>query len=265
MIKTVYKDQIPLTYYDSGAGDALVFIHGYLESQEVWGTFTDDFEKQYRVIRVNLPGHGGSGLFGPVSGMEVMAEAVIFILQSEGIEKAVIFGHSMGGYTALAALQNHPGIFRAISLFHSHTRSDSPEVMKKREREIRIIEKGQKRLLVNQNIPNMYATDNLEKFGEAVCRSKEIAHKLNEDGVIAAVRGLKARPDRSEVLKKSGIPCLNIIGKKDNYIDFENVALKTELPDNSMRLILEESGHMGFIEEAEKARDGIYQFLKSIG
>ena len=236
-----------MTYYVSGEGETLVFLHGYLESQEIWDNFTGSFEKKYRVIRIDLPGHGGSGLLHPVSGMELMAESVKLILYSEGIEKAVIFGHSMGGYAALAALEYYPDIFRAVCLFHSHTKADSPEVVKKREREIRIIKKGQKRLLVNQNIPNMYATDNLEKFANAVIRSKEIAHKLKEEGVIAAVEGLKARSDRSRVLKTSGLPCLNIIGKKYNYIDFENVSLKTELPENSMRLVLEESGHMGFI------------------
>jgi pimeloyl-ACP methyl ester carboxylesterase len=265
MLKTVYKDGVPLGYYDSGSGDTLVFLHGHLESQEIWESFTSSFEKDYRILRIDLPGHGGSGIFGSISGMEVMAEAVRFILECESIQKAHIFGHSMGGYTALAALELFPGIFKSICLFHSHPRPDSQEVAKKREREIKIMEKGQKRLLVNQNIPNMYATDNLEKFQDAVNRSKEIAHKLDERGVIAAVAGMKVRPDRSEILKNANIPCKNIIGKKDNYIDFEMVSLKTELPARSMKLILEESGHMGFIEEPYKARKGIYQFLNSIG
>lgn len=265
MINSFFKHDVPVMYDDSGKGDALVFLHGHLESLEIWGSFTRELESAYRIIRIDLPGHGGTGTFGPVSGMEIMAETVVDVLERAGINKAVIIGHSMGGYSALAALEYYPEIFRAICLFHSHTLPDKPEVAINREREIKIIKRGQKRLLVNQNIPNMYATDNLEKFHDSVQFSKRIAHELTDDGVIAAIRGLKARPDRSLILKNASVPCLNIIGKKDNYIPFGDVSLRTELPAGSMQLILEDSGHMGFIEEAHKAREGIIQFLNSIG
>jgi len=181
------------------------------------------------------------------------------------VQKAAIIGHSMGGYAALAALELYPDIFKAILLFHSHTLADSPEIVKKREREISIIEKGHKHLLVSQNIPNMYAADNLDKFQSTVNYSMDIAHSLSEVGVIAAIRGLKSRPDRSRVLEEADIPCLNIIGRKDNYIDFEEVSMKTSLPAGSSKLVMEKSGHMGFVEEPENAREGIIQFLNKIG
>jgi pimeloyl-ACP methyl ester carboxylesterase len=265
MINTIYIGETPVRYEDAGEGDVLVFLHGHLESMEIWGDFTRFFEKNYRVIRFDLPGHGGSGLFGSASGMEVMALAVKRVLENLNVGKAVFFGHSMGGYSALAALEFYPDVFSGIVLFHSHPLPDSLEVAKKRDREIQIINKGQKGLLVNLNIPNMYALDNTEKFQDEVQRSITIAHGLSDEGVIAAIRGLKARPDRSDVLKNAGVPCLNIIGKKDNYIDFEDVSMRTELPEGSMRWVLENSGHMGFIEEPEKAQEGIIQFLNSIG
>ncbi len=265
MIYSIKKNDIPIRYDDAGKGEPLVFLHGHLESLDIWVCFTKFFESKYRIICIDLPGHGGTGIFGPVSGMDVMAGVVKKVLVHLGIEKAVIFGHSMGGYSALAALELYPEIFKAISLFHSHTHADSYEVGKKRNREIKIIEKGLKRLLVIQNIPNMYATDNLEKFQDAVRFSKQIAHGLSDEGVIAAIRGLKSRPDRSSILEQAKVPCLNIIGRKDNYIPFEEVSLTTILPIGSSRLILENSGHMGFIEEPEEARKGIFQFLNKIG
>jgi pimeloyl-ACP methyl ester carboxylesterase len=265
MVKKIFFEDVPLSFDISGQGDCIVFLHGHLESKEIWGSFTKEFESNYRIICIDLPGHGGSGIFGPVTGMEAMAEAVKAVLDAEGIKRAVIAGHSMGGYTALAALEHYPEIFKAIILFHSHPRADSPEVVKKREREIKIIKKGQKRLLVNQNIPKMYADDNLEKFRDSIRFSKDLAHRLDDEGVIAAIGGMKVRPDRSSILKNAKVPCLNLIGRKDNYIDFEEVSLKTELPAGSMKRVLEESGHMGFIEEPEKSAAGIYQFLNSIG
>lgn len=265
MLTTILKDNTPIRFRASGKGEALVFLHGHLENLEIWDTFVKLFDNKNRTICIDLPGHGGTGLFSSVSKMELMAETVKYVLDYLDIPKAVIFGHSMGGYTALAALEKYPEMFKAISLFHSHTLPDSEEVAQKRDREISVIEKGLKRLLVNQNIPNMYATDRLEELEGAVDMSKHIAHSLSDEGVIAAIKGLKSRPDRSEILENARVPCLNIIGKKDNYIPFEEVSMKTVLPDGSERLILEQSGHMGFIEEAQVAYEGITQFLNNIG
>jgi len=265
MIQSIKIKGVPVRFDDSGSGGVLVFLHGYLESVEIWEAFTRPFEADYRIIRIDLPGHGETGIFGPVSGMETMAEAVKGVLDYLQIDKAFIIGHSMGGYTALAALEYYPELFKAICLFHSHTRADSDEVRVKREREAGLVGKGLLRLLVSQNIPNMYATRNLDQFKDAVEFSMKIARGLSEEGVIAAIHGLKERPDRSVILAEAKVPCLNIIGMLDNYIPFEDVSMKTALPPGSSRLILEESGHMGFIEEPEKCRDGIIQFLNNIG
>lgn len=265
MIKSIKIKGVPVRFDDSGSGEVLVFLHGYLESIEIWEAFTRPLETDYRIIRIDLPGHGETGIFGPVSGMETMAEAVKGVLDHLQIGRAFIAGHSMGGYTALAALEYFPEIFKAICLFHSHTLADSDEVRAKREREAGLVGKGLLRLLVSQNIPNMYATRNLDQHKDAVEFSMKIARGLSEEGVIAAIHGLKERPDRSGILSGAKVPCLNIIGMLDNYIPFEDVSMKTVLPPGSSRLILEGSGHMGFIEEPEKCRNGIIQFLNNIG
>jgi pimeloyl-ACP methyl ester carboxylesterase len=66
------------------------------------------------------------------------------------------------------------------------------------------------------------------------------------------------------VLMESVVPVLIIAGRKDNYISYGvyeqhfNLAPKTDV------LILENSGHMGFIEEKEKSLEGIKKFLTKV-
>jgi pimeloyl-ACP methyl ester carboxylesterase len=75
---------------------------------------------------------------------------------------------------------------------------------------------------------------------------------------------MKARTDRTRVLVESNLPVMIVAGKKDNYIPFSlyeqhfNLAKQTEI------LILENSGHMGFIEEKEKSLEGIRKYLEKI-
>ena len=52
-----------------------------------------------------------------------------------------------------------------------------------------------------------------------------------------------------------------IAGIKDNYIDFNTIITRINLPKNSELCVLKDSGHMGFIEEKEKALKIISQFI----
>ena len=264
MIKLLEFENTSIRFSDVGRGDVLVFLHGYLLSLEVWQDFVQEFVSDYRVICIDLPGHGESGLPAEVSTMEVMGDAVDAVLEHLNISKAVFFGHSMGGYAALALLEKNPDRFSAIVLFHSHTLADGEEVKDKRDREIKLIDKGHRSLLVSQSIPNMFASDHLANNMEALELCKQIARRMDDQSVKAAIMGLRARHDRSLMLAEACCPCLNIIGKKDNFISFEDVSMKTLLPQGSERLIAENAGHMGFFEEPELIREGIYLFLNKI-
>ena len=251
-------------YCELGKGPALVFLHGYLESLTIWSSFIKTLPAGFRIVSIDLPGHGQSGVPGPVSTMDEMARSVVRVMDHLEIQKGFVVGHSMGGYTALAMLDHHPDRLSGLSLFHSHTLADSAAVIEKRNREIRIVEQGHSNLLVQQNIPNMFAEDTLILFKKELHFTQRIARQTTDAGIISAIRGLMARPDRSAVLASAPVPCLQIIGKKDKYISFEEVSMQTLLPAGSERLILEHSGHMGFFEEKQTAAAGILKFLTTI-
>ena len=84
MISTVeYKDTF-IRYTDEGYGDPVVFLHGYLESLEIWDGFAGELSADYRVICVDLPGHGRSGMFSTVDTMAIMADSVKHVLEFLG-------------------------------------------------------------------------------------------------------------------------------------------------------------------------------------
>jgi pimeloyl-ACP methyl ester carboxylesterase len=53
-----------LYYSDTGEGSPVVLLHGYLESSEVWNAFAEKLSRRYRIISIDLPGHGHSTIFG---------------------------------------------------------------------------------------------------------------------------------------------------------------------------------------------------------
>jgi pimeloyl-ACP methyl ester carboxylesterase len=93
---------------ERGQGSPLVLLHGIMLSSALWVHQLRDLADHHRVIAIDLRGHGqslpGSGGFG----VELLASDVRAVLETLGIEHAVVVGHSMGGMVALQLAVNLP-------------------------------------------------------------------------------------------------------------------------------------------------------------
>ncbi|HOF20255.1 MAG TPA: alpha/beta hydrolase [Bacteroidales bacterium] len=254
-----------ISYYDEGEGDAIVLVHGYLETSEVYRSFARKLSERFRVISVDLPGHGGSDSYGDTHTMEFMA-AVINDLAGNTVDgKIFLTGHSMGGYVTLAFADLFPEKLSGYCLFHSHPFPDTPEVIKKRKMEIRLINAGKWNTFFADNIKRMYAAGSLEKFSSELERSREIASTIPDKAVISVLNGMMARPSRLSVMEGGKVPLLWILGAGDNYIDYRQIQTRVKLPPNAEVFVLENSGHMGFIEEEAEALKKLSEFVTGTG
>jgi pimeloyl-ACP methyl ester carboxylesterase len=252
MLKTTKFQNAKLRYFDKGSGSAIVLLHGYLESLETWNPIIVELSTKHRVISIDIPGHGESGIVAAYHTMDNMAEAVITVLDELEIDRAFVVGHSMGGYIAMALASNYSERLTGFSLLHSTPFADSDEKKANRDREIELVRNGKKELIVNTNIPKAFANDNLKLFSDQVERAKTIGRLSPVEGIIALLNGMKERPDRSFILQHSKLPFIWFLGKKDNYIVYSAIEEQFGLlPVNGKIVALENSGHMGFLEEAE--------------
>jgi pimeloyl-ACP methyl ester carboxylesterase len=254
--------QAQLHAVSEGEGIPLVLLHGYLESLHIWDDFAALMQHHFRVIRMDLPGHGDSGIVAGFHSMETMAESVIAVMDALAIDTFFLAGHSMGGYVTLAVAETHIKRLRGFCLFHSTPFSDTEEKKANRDREIELVRQGKKDLIINVNIPKGFANDNMEKFEVEVEKAKSIARQTPDAGIISALEGMKQRRDRTAVMNESTVPLLWILGKKDNYINFQ--AAKDQIPLNKMGklLLLKNSGHMGFIEEKNFCAKHLISFIR---
>jgi len=251
-------------YTDSGQGNVIVLLHGYLESASIWKDFADKLSSGFRIISIDLPGHGQSGVCSEIHTMEFMASAIKELLDNAGISKIFLIGHSMGGYVTLAFLELFPEYLSGYCLFHSHPLADSPETVEKRINDISVVLAGKKDLLIYDSIRRMYADSNLEKLDSAIQLSNRIASTIPANGITAVLSGMMARPSRTAIVEEGRVSFLWILGALDNYINCEIIQQKVKLPVNSEVVILNNSGHMGFIEEEEFSVKVVEDFVKGI-
>jgi len=109
------EDGVRISYTSEGDGEpAIVFIHGWTCDRTYWRFQIPEFRKSFRVIAIDLPGHGASKADRKSWSIDGLGADVAAVVRGLKLEKVVLVGHSMGGPVALAAAPRLRGILRGI-------------------------------------------------------------------------------------------------------------------------------------------------------
>src|SRR5581483_10440425 len=119
--RTATVDGLRLHYLDEGAGPAIVLLHGLGASTFAFRHNVPALACRFRVVAVDLPGHGLSGRDAPDLSLSAQARYVSGLLDQLGIERAVVVGHSMGGGVAQRIAIAQPGRVAGLVLIASTT------------------------------------------------------------------------------------------------------------------------------------------------
>jgi pimeloyl-ACP methyl ester carboxylesterase len=252
-----------INYTDEGKGKTIVLLHGFTESLKIWTSFATQLSKKYRVITIDLPGHGKSDCFDSVHTMELMADLVCTVLKNLKVGKCLMVGHSMGGYVALSFAAKYPRMLRGFSLFHSHCFADTAAEQENRSRTISIV-KQDKFSYVAQFIPSLFPVSVHKKFSKQIEQLIQRASKMEKEGVVAALEGMKVRKDQSDLLKTTTLPVLFILGQKDSRAPQARLWEMIAMPLVSDTFLMRECGHMGYIEAAEETLEAIDGFARKV-
>jgi pimeloyl-ACP methyl ester carboxylesterase len=259
MKKTIQYQDKNISYQISGKGPALVLLHGFLESNAIWDDFTVTLQNEFTVIAIDLPGHGESDVVAEIHGMPLMAEAVKEVLISENIEQAVITGHSMGGYVALRFAADYAEFVKGLVLFHSHANADTDEAKENRRRTINIVNQNRGGF-IRQFIPDLFDQRHVEKYSDAIQKLQDMAALMAPEAIIAALSGMRERCSQLDCLSSISSPVLFIFGKHDGRMPYNQLMAQAMIPSHSEILLLDDVGHMGFIEAPDKTLQALKHF-----
>ncbi len=114
------KDGARINFHSVGKGEpALVFIHGWSCDKSYWDYQVTAFEKKYRVVTIDLAGHGESGLERKNYTLQSFGEDVATVVNKLGLKKIILIGHSMGGPVIIEAANRLKG--KVIGLIGADT------------------------------------------------------------------------------------------------------------------------------------------------
>lgn len=262
MLKTTTFKKGSVTFSDTGKGRAVVLLHGFLGSHHIWENTISELSKSYRVIAIDLPGHGTTDCFGYVHTMELLAKCVKAVMDSLRLKKYVIIGHSMGGYAGLAFADLYPDNLKGLCLFHSSAYADNDEKKRDRTRSVRVV-KANHKIYTTEVIKNLFATKNAKYLKTEIAFAQKIASKVSKRSIIAALEGMKDRPNRDMILGMVHYPVMMVIGELDNVLPKDQLLEQTHLIKDKHILYLEHDGHMGFLESPKLTVKALRKFLRA--
>ena len=260
MEQLLYKNTA-ISYSDTGKGTAVVLLHGFLENQTMWKDLTPILSQKNRIITIDLLGHGATECLGYVHSMEDNAEIVKAVLSHLRIRKAILVGHSMGGYVALAFAELYPKTIKGLVLLNSTSKEDSTERKHNRDRAIKAVKQNYVNF-VRLSIANLFSENNRERLEKEIENVKLEALKTPLQGIVASLEGMKIRKDREFILHESEFPKLLILGKKDPVLNYEDNLKQIE--NTNTELITFPDGHMSHIENKAVLEKTLLVFLRGI-
>ena len=239
-----------LNFKTSGSGkENLVLLHGFMENLSIWDEMEKLLSDKFSLIKIDLPGHGASKVYHETHTMEFMAEKVKEITDSLNLDKFHLLGHSMGGYVSLAFAEKFPEVLKSLTLFFSSYLADDDEKKEQRQKSLRIIKEAYPGY-VNAGIPNLFNPNEKDFLEGKIENAKKIALSTENSGVVAAVKGMIARTDKTSLIQNFENKILVIAGKHDNAVKTEE--LLKNLPDKTnIKSYVLDSGHNGHWEKPE--------------
>jgi len=246
-----------------GEGEPLLLLHSYWGSHILFDHLASALSVGMKVIRIDLPGHGKSGI-PPLDYTFEKLAAVLneLLIRLEVYGKISIIGHSMGGYVAMAYAVKYPERINSLVLMNSPIKAADNKNTKLRAREGRLLQKGKRELLLQVTIPSNFATENLDSMGIALALLYRTSDQVTVEGALRSIYAINHRGNSLADLKNAQYPILIVIGKYDNVYKADEQLDDANAISTAQVLLLHHSGHMGFMEEEELVIEKINAFLK---
>ena len=251
---TLEINGIRLAYDRRGKGTPLVLLHGYPLDHHLWDGVVPLLQDQFDIILPDLRGFGGSSTVDSFYTMEDIASDLAGLLDFLDIPKAVIVGHSMGGYVALAFARLYPERVTGLGLVSSQVLADTPA--KREDRFKTAAEVADKGIatVVEAMTPKFTSDAHLQEFARNSMEQQQPA------AYIGALKAMGERVDSTPFLSRMDYPVVIVHGDADNLIPIDRAReVKAALP-NAYLVEISGAGHMPMMEAPEKTAEALRHF-----
>ena len=204
---------------DEGSGPAIVLLHGFPLAHRTWDAQAEALRSHARVVRFDLRGLGTTTATPGPYLMEQLAGDVVEILDALDIERAVLVGHSLGGYVALAFFRMFAERCSGLGFVCTSAGADSPERAAERRDLAARVEREGMEPIVESFVPKYFAPSVYRERPDLVDAATALVRQTVPAGAAAMLRGMAERVDGSDLFEEMHVPVGVVAGARDAMFD----------------------------------------------
>ncbi|MCU1454492.1 MAG: putative hydrolase or acyltransferase of alpha/beta superfamily [Acidimicrobiales bacterium] len=258
---------------ERGEGRPIVLLHGITLRSDVWSPQLHQLADRYRVIAVDLRGHGTSRAGTAGYGMARLARDLRTVLEALDLHHAIVVGHSMGGMTAMQFCGDHPEVLaeRVDGMVFVATRAHQvfPPYVRRAVQELATL--GQARIEDGRGLPSRASGgERLTRlaFGDRPSRRAvelvaEMGRSMDPAAFVSSAQGLLEH-DARDALRGTRTPSLVVVGTRDVLTPVPAARHLAHLLPNSELVVLPRAGHQLMQERPDELAELIDGFVAKI-
>ena len=238
-----------LHHEERGAGPCVVMLHPTPVDHHFWLPAAELLEPRYRVVMPDLPGHGLSFLGDVPTSMETMGHAVLRLLDSLAIDRAIFCGCSIGGYLLYELWRQAPGRMRALAICSAKPHADTSAARQKREETIASIELHGTGPFFDAMLNTLVGEPAKQRDPEITQRLRVMMERMTPAAAIAVQCALAARPDSMPTAGTIHVPTAVLAAALDQGSTPPEMKQLADAVPGSTFYLLQEMGHYAPYEQ----------------
>ncbi|MDR1347166.1 MAG: alpha/beta hydrolase [Prevotellaceae bacterium] len=257
--RVLEKNGYSIYYFVSGSeeGETIVFLHPAFGDHQCFDGQIDYFSRKFRVITVDMLGHGLSRVGKSKDKIASTAIHVAEILDKESIEKAHLIGVSLGSLLAQDFALKYPEKTRSLTVLGGYN-------INKEQKEVAKAQRGEmfrwlSKVIFSMDAFRRYAASTTAIVPAAQARFYESAQSFTRKS-FTVMSGLdKLIADRPDV--RRNYPLLLLSGEKDMELAVNQTRQWHEDDTENHMYIIENAGHCANMDNPEKFNEILMKFL----
>jgi 3-oxoadipate enol-lactonase len=250
---------IELAYSDYGTGEALILVHGLDGSGWSWRHQIEELSKEYRVIAMDLRGHGQSGHRADETiSIRAFADDVMVLLKTLGIERGHFCGHCLGGMIILEIFVRSNSLMQSLILADTTAFFPPPQILEEFLARLDLLDMpAWARIMAPRLLRRGAPTALLEEVVEAISASPRAVYRQS---LIAAFQA-----DYRWLLPLVDIPTLILVGEEDQATPRGYARYLQRMVGSSSLQVVPNAAHLPHRENPQEFNRQLGMHLKKYG
>jgi pimeloyl-ACP methyl ester carboxylesterase len=260
----VQVNGITLAYSDRGEGLPLVFLHAFPLNRTMWSAQEQALSSQFRIVTVDLRGHGESDAPLWRYTLDQAADDVRALMDHLSIRQAVLVGLSMGGYILFAFYRAFTDRVKGLVLADTRAQADTADGQQGRFHMAQVAYRQGPAAIADLMIPKLLSPASINTNPDLVRRVRAMIEGNQISGIAGDLMAMAERADSVPFLNQIACPAQIIVGELDHATPPSDAELMADRIPGARLSVIPGAAHLANLEQPDRFTQIVRSFADEV-